>query len=403
MKKRIVSLLTGLFLSGTLWAYSPALLDSVGIERKGNQSFVLHDVEPKETLFGLSRRYGATVNDIVQQNDLKDGLKIGQRLRIPIILAAELPTDSRAHQVQPGETLFAISRRYEVAVEDLKRWNNLVGNDISVGQQLVVKGVAAAAAAPTSPVAQAAETGRAAAAESSRQAATTAAQSAEGAGREVVAPIRQVEETTAEVRSSTRGARRAEAQTPVVREEGAAPTAATSAGGWRVHQVKQGETLFSIASRYDIKVDDLIRWNGLSSNNLASGQELRVGREALPVERVPVIEAEVPIRANNRPTVASVEKVEDKSTGFKNLKQNGLAEVIDGTGNHKKYLVLHRDAPVGTIMSVRNAENDVTIFARVVGKLPDTGDNSKLLIKVSKAAYDQLRAVNARFPVEISY
>ncbi|EIM78436.1 peptidoglycan-binding lysin domain-containing protein [Nitritalea halalkaliphila LW7] len=403
MKKRIVGLLTGLFLSGFAWAHEPAALDSVGIERKGNQTFVLHDVAPKETLFGLSRRYGATVNDIIQQNDLKDGLKIGQRIRIPIVLAAELPSDARAHQVQPGETLFAISRRYEVAVDDLKRWNNLVGNDISVGQQLVVKGVAAAPATPAAPVAQAAATG-AAAAERSRQTGAAASQNTEAAGREAVAPVRQVEETTAEVRSSTRSARRAEVQTPVVREESvAAAASATTPGGWRVHQVKQGETLFSIASRYDIKVDDLIRWNGLSSNNLASGQELRVGREAVPVERVPVIEAEVPIRANNRPTVASVEKVEDKSTGFKNLKQNGLAEVIDGTGNHKKYLVLHRDAPVGTIMSVRNAENDVTIFARVVGKLPDTGDNSKLLIKVSKAAYDQLRAVNARFPVEISY
>lgn len=91
------------------------------------------------------------------------------------------------------------------------------------------------------------------------------------------------------------------------------------------------------------------------------------------------------------------------STAYKNLKETGQAEVIEGTGNHKKYLVLHRTAPVGTIMRIRNEENDITVFARVVGVLPDTGDNSKLLIKVSKAAYDQLKAVNSRFPVEISY
>jgi hypothetical protein len=56
-----------------------------------------------------------------------------------------------------------------------------------------------------------------------------------------------------------------------------------------------------------------------------------------------------------------------------------------------------------TIMRIRNEENDITVFARVVGVLPNTGDNNKLIIKVSKAAFDQLRAVNSRFPVEVSY
>jgi hypothetical protein len=54
-------------------------------------------------------------------------------------------------------------------------------------------------------------------------------------------------------------------------------------------------------------------------------------------------------------------------------------------------------------MRIRNEENDITVFARVVGVLPDTGNNNKLIIKVSKAAFDQLKAVNSRFPVEVSY
>jgi hypothetical protein len=77
----------------------------------------------------------------------------------------------------------------------------------------------------------------------------------------------------------------------------------------------------------------------------------------------------------------------DASTAYKNIKQTGLAEVIEGTANHKKYLVLHKEAPVGTIMRVRNEENDITIFARVVGKLPDTGDNSKLVSEVVKGCF----------------
>jgi hypothetical protein len=91
------------------------------------------------------------------------------------------------------------------------------------------------------------------------------------------------------------------------------------------------------------------------------------------------------------------------SGGFTNTKESGLAEVIPGTEANKKYLVLHRNAPVGSVIRIKNEENDLTIFARVVGVLPETGDNSKVLIKLSKAAFEQLKGVNARFPVEILY
>ncbi len=53
--------------------------DSLRVERVGEQSYILHEVDPKETLFGISRRYQASVGDIVSANEeLKAGLKIGQ-------------------------------------------------------------------------------------------------------------------------------------------------------------------------------------------------------------------------------------------------------------------------------------------------------------------------------------
>jgi rare lipoprotein A (peptidoglycan hydrolase) len=58
---------------------------------------------------------------------------------------------------------------------------------------------------------------------------------------------------------------------------------------------------------------------------------------------------------------------------------------------------------VGSVIRVKNEENNLTIFARVVGVLPETGDNSKILIKLSQAAFEQLKGVNARFPVEVLY
>jgi LysM repeat protein len=44
----------------------------------------------------------------------------------------------KTHEVQPRENLFAISKKYGVSVEKLKEWNNLKGNNLTVGQQLII-------------------------------------------------------------------------------------------------------------------------------------------------------------------------------------------------------------------------------------------------------------------------
>ncbi|MBK6729636.1 MAG: LysM peptidoglycan-binding domain-containing protein [Bacteroidetes bacterium] len=42
------------------------------------------------------------------------------------------------HKVQSKETLYSISKMYEVTVADIQKWNKLNGNTISIGQQLIV-------------------------------------------------------------------------------------------------------------------------------------------------------------------------------------------------------------------------------------------------------------------------
>ncbi|MCF1753299.1 LysM peptidoglycan-binding domain-containing protein [Mariniradius sediminis] len=381
-----------LLLSLAVNAADYSSLDSVGVEKVGDKFFIIHQVDEKETLFGISRRYQVSVNEVVQTNPiLSEGLKIGQRIRIPYTPKATTPTPAPAtpkpaqpatttpsagsviHTVAQGETMFSISKRYNVAVGDIISWNKLSGSDLAVGQKLEIRTNAASAkASATVPAA-----------------ATTQPKPSQ--------PL--------ENRPSTPAPQNQNIEKP------AAPTQVANnaqlPGDWITHTVAQGETLFSISQKYNSSVDDIRSWNGLGSNSISVGQKLKVGREAN--SNVPVVTATVPVIVNNEKSSATLsssssERVDpNASTAYKNIKETGLAEVIEGTANNKKYLVLHRDAPVGTIMRVRNEENDITIFARVVGKLPDTGDNNKLVIKLSKAAYDQLRAVNPRFPVEISY
>jgi LysM repeat protein len=193
-----------------------------------------------------------------------------------------------------------------------------------------------------------------------------------------------------------------------------ASTAITKAtGDWIFHTVKSGESLFSLAKMYGSSIEELIQWNGLTSNNIKVGQSIHVGRNtALGTSTPTTTSGAVIAEVKNEATAPAAEPKQETtapntstntSGGFTNTKESGLAEVIPGTEANKKYLVLHRNAPIGSVIRIKNEENDLTIFARVVGVLPETGDNSKVLIKLSKAAFEQLKGVNARFPVEILY
>ncbi len=376
------------FLSFAAQAKTLVQGDSIGVEKVGDKTFILHQVSPQETLFAISRRYQVSVGEIQNANEvLKQGLKIGQTIRIPFVAKSALPEGVQLHKVSPGETLFSISKKYGVTVDSLKKWNNLLGNDLSVGQSITVKELAAS---PT--LAQAVASTAPAVVEQPKVEPV----------KETKTPVKEqpkpVEKKVEEPKKVTETPK---PSTPSVTTSSVNNSAPIAPGDWRSHTVQSGETLFSLATRYETSVEELIQWNGLTSNNLRSGQVLKVGRGAPAPSTVPVIGtpkvASSPGEMNVEPTY------ENTSGGFKNMTETGLAEVIEGTGTHKKYLVLHRTAPVGSIIRVKNEENDITIFARVVGTLPETGDNSKLVVKLSQAAFDQLKAVNSRFPVEILY
>ncbi|WP_111671134.1 LysM peptidoglycan-binding domain-containing protein [Algoriphagus litoralis] len=393
-KHRFISTLFLIFsLSSSISLASELIAgDSIGVERVGDKTYILHKVSPQETLFAISRRYQVPVGEIQNSNEvLKQGLKIGQTIRVPYFAKSDLAPGSMLHKVAPGETLFSISKKYSVSVDSLKQWNKLLGNDLSIGQALIVKETT-----PENPVTAAQPIAIA----------TTSSPVTTSKSTSVVEEIKpKPEPKPAEKKTESVQPKKSLPEPVAVKNVSTEPTKPTSApvapGEWISHTVAAGETLFSLSTKYESSVEDLIKWNGLTSNNLRSGQVIKVGRAPEAPVTVPVIGT--PSVATSTTEMYTDETPENTSGGFKNIKENGQAELIEGTGGHKKYLVLHRDAPVGSIMRVKNEENDITIFARVVGKLPETGDNSKLVIKLSQAAFDQLRAVNQRFPVEVLY
>ena len=75
--------------------------------------------------------------------------------------------------------------------------------------------------------------------------------------------------------------------------------------------------------------------------------------------------------------------------------------MIDVPDNSGKYLALHKSAPIGTLVLVKNLANNQSIWVKVIGRLPST--DGKLIIKLSPKAFERLNAVDKRIRAEISY
>ncbi len=115
--------------------------DSLRTEVVDGKTYVIHRVDPKETVYSISRRYGATVLEVVEANpSAASGIEVGAILKVPYQRKASLPAAQRTHTVAAKETLYSIAKMYNLSVEELKTLNNLTNNTLEVGQVLVLKG-----------------------------------------------------------------------------------------------------------------------------------------------------------------------------------------------------------------------------------------------------------------------
>ena len=113
---------------------------------QGNESFLSHTVEKKETLYAISKKYDVDINLIIAANPGCDkGLSKGQELRIPIKKSTAIETPAKQgefeypkHTVMAGETLYGISRSYNVSVDAIKMVNPGLGDALKEGQVILI-------------------------------------------------------------------------------------------------------------------------------------------------------------------------------------------------------------------------------------------------------------------------
>ena len=72
------------------------------------------------------------------------------------------------------------------------------------------------------------------------------------------------------------------------------------------------------------------------------------------------------------------------------------------TENSRKYLAYHRTAKIGSVLKVRNTQNNREVFVRVMGTMPNDV-SSEVLIRISSAAMNRLEAVDGKCSVEVTY
>ena len=109
-----------------------ALANYKGISYEDNKNIYI--VQKGDSLYSISKRFNTTVDDIKKLNNLNSNLlSIGQRLKIP---TNEVNNIEESYVVQKGDTLYSISRKFNIPVSEIKRINNLSSNLINIGQVL---------------------------------------------------------------------------------------------------------------------------------------------------------------------------------------------------------------------------------------------------------------------------
>ena len=95
-------------------------------------------VQRGDTLYSISRKFNIPINDIKINNNLtSDILKVGEVLKIPTSNISI--NDIEIYKVKPGDSLYSLSKLYNTTIEDIKQLNNLTSDILKIGQELQIK------------------------------------------------------------------------------------------------------------------------------------------------------------------------------------------------------------------------------------------------------------------------
>lgn len=326
-----------------------------------------------------------------------------KKLFFLLLLLPVFAWSQKTHTVGPKETLFSIGRLYNVHPRELASFNNIpYETGLTIGQVLKIPSKTTMAPLPA-----------------------------------VTTPV---EKTPTEIKPVEKPI-----QKPVVKKTEKTATPAKQVAIY--HKVQKKENLYQISRMYNkVPVDDLKKWNKLSSDALSEGMNLIVGYKtsgkepAVTNNEEPVItpvkteepavkKPEVVVEKKEPPKTVKTEEpvkppvvnvnnnpVDFKGGVFKSLfdsqakanegqQEEGTAGVFKSTSGWSdgKYYCLHNTAAAGTIIKITNKATGKYIYAKVLDVIPDIKQNAGLLIRISNAASQELGVAENNFDCILNY
>jgi LysM repeat protein len=343
MKFKILLITISLF-TISISLYAKPVADSVGVKNNDGKKMILFKVKAKDTYYSIGRRYDVKPETLMKFNGSK-------KATLSIGAIVEVPTDQPYHKPKAKE---------EAATETKKEKKARIAREEE-------------AARAEKKHKQKEETQDAAAAEQTEK-----------------VPERMVQQQTVQ-----------QVQQPG-QQNNAPPVQ---------YKVSAGETLYAISKRFNTSVDDITKLNNLTSTTLVPGQVLMVRSGVQTPPPAPVITNDTPVAQRASTMVAPAmdsssadHRLNANRFGLYEKSEKGVATWIDDPSlDPTKKLVLHRYAPIGTVIKITNPMTNRTTFAKVVGRFADSEATRDVIIVMTKNVADSLGALDKRFHVNITY
>lgn len=217
----------------------------------GGTSANTYIVKSGDTLYKIAQKYNTTVDTLKQINNLTSNLlSVGQILKLPIEQVTSPTTASENYVVKSGDNLYKIANLFNTTVDELKKLNNLTSDILSVGQILKVP-------------------------ESGAQEITSTINYTVKSGDNLYAIARRYNTTVSEIKKVNNLTSNNLSIGQVLK----IPTVTPSQENAETYIVQSGDSLYSIARKFNTTVSEIKKLNNLSSNLLSLGQVLVLPKE----------------------------------------------------------------------------------------------------------------------------
>lgn len=389
--------------------------DELLIQGQTGKLYLQHTVVAKENWYSVGRMYNISPKLIAPYNNLTMAkpLSIGQQLQIPLSTVNFSQNGQKSaaetlvpvyHIVQEKEWMYRVSVNYnKVAIPNLEKWNSINKDQVKAGMHLIVGYLkvntaqsALASTAGRPPVTAGAGVEKPVAEKTAAEKVSADKTGAEQAREKSVDRASQdhmlAEKAAAEKVAADKTAAEKATHDKTAQEKGATEKAATDKITTDKIAADKLATDKKAADKTaaDKAAQDRTAAEKLAADKAASAKEPKT-------TPLPVTPAGPAINFNG-----GYFKV-DYADGTKVT--SGQAGTFKSTSGWQdgKYYALMNNIAVGTIVKITLASNNKSIYAKILGQLPDMKESAGLTVRISNAAASELGQGDGRFTVDVKY